>query len=109
VVVAAAGEAGGESTNEGRKWTGMGDVEVNFRSDEFEETGVGGPCFLINFSRWSRACKSTDGAHFLRGGDEWTTVESHTLVDSREEKQIYQLGIIECNVPLMGFEDLLGE
>lgn len=51
-----AGEAGGVSTeSEGRNDVLMGEVEVNFRKEDEDDTGVGGPCFLIRLARCSRA------------------------------------------------------
>lgn len=33
----------------------IGEVEVNFRREDEDDTGVGGPCFLIRLARCSRA------------------------------------------------------
>lgn len=63
-----AGDAGGVSTeSDGRNDVLMGEVEVNFRKEDEDETGVGGPCFLIRLARcsrallWSLACERRDG------------------------------------------------
>lgn len=49
---AVVGDAGGVSGEVGgRKDVLMGEVDVNLRKDEVDETGVGGPCFLIRLAR----------------------------------------------------------
>lgn len=51
----------------GRKDVFMGEVDVNLRKEEVDETGVGGPCFLIRLARWSRALSySVDGGRLGR-------------------------------------------
>lgn len=47
----------------------MGDVEVNFRREEVEDTGVGGPCFLIRLARCSRALLCSRACSRRGGGD----------------------------------------
>lgn len=47
----------------------MGEVEVNFRKDELEDTGVGGPCFLIRLARCSRALLCSLACGRRDGGD----------------------------------------
>lgn len=47
----------------------MGEVEVNFRKEDEEETGVGGPCFLIRLARCSRALLCSLACGRREGGE----------------------------------------
>jgi hypothetical protein len=59
----------------GRKDVLMGEVDVNLRREEVEETGVGGPCFLIRLARWYRALSySVDGGRL--GRDDGVVIKS---------------------------------
>lgn len=66
----AVGDAGGVSRDVGGRNDGlMGEVDVNRRSDEVEDTGVGGPCFLIRLARCSRALSYSDDGGRRRRDD----------------------------------------
>lgn len=67
----------------------MGEVDVNLRKDDVEDTGVGGPCFLIRLARWSLARGSVFGR--CGGGDteeRWSASHSNDPVVSTVFRQI---------------------
>ena len=92
-----AGEAGGVSTeSEGRNDVLMGEVEVNFRKEDEDDTGVGGPCFLIRLARCSRALLCSLAWERREGGD--AVFRRWWSANEMSDQQVFIFGKDKSNV-----------